>query len=84
MEATAHSSAPQALRGAALRAALRVATGGEQRDTPSCPEPFSEAAFSVRMPAQTPALPDPPDAPESAGPAALRPGELARWLERNR
>jgi hypothetical protein len=83
MEATAQSSAPQALRGAALRAALRLASG-EQRDAPTSQEIFSDAAFSVRTPAHAVRMPDPPDVPESAGPRALRPGELARWLERHR
>jgi hypothetical protein len=83
MEATAHSSAPQALRGRALRAALRLASG-EQRDAPTSQEPFSEAAFSVRTPPHALGMPDPPDVPDSAGPRALRPGELARWLETHR
>jgi hypothetical protein len=83
MEATAHSSAPQALRGAALRAALRLARD-EQRDAPCSEESFSDAAFSVRVAARPLAFPEAPGVPDSAGPRALRPGELARWLERHR
>jgi hypothetical protein len=83
MEATAHSSAPQALRGAALRAALRVARD-EQRDAPYSEESFCDAVFSVRVAAHACSMPEAPAAPDSAGPRALRPGELARWLERHR
>jgi hypothetical protein len=83
MEATAHSSAPHALRGKALRAALRL-VGCPQRDAPSSEDSFADAVFSARIAAEPIAFPEPPDTPDSAGPRALRPSELARWLERYR
>jgi hypothetical protein len=66
-----------------LRAALRLARD-EQRDAPFSEESLSDAVFSVRVAAHPYAMPEAPDVPDSAGPRALRPGELARWLERHR
>jgi hypothetical protein len=83
MESNAHSSAPQALRGAALRRALRRARAEAHEATPS-QDALSDGASVVYLPPRPVAFPEPPDVPDSGGPRALRPGELAVWLETNR
>jgi hypothetical protein len=82
VHSAAQSSAPLALRGSSLRAALRRLRGSGD-DGPPSPIPYSEPAPAPPAPVP-PALLDLPAIPESAGPRALRPSELARWLERNR
>jgi hypothetical protein len=94
VESNAHSSAPQALRGNALRQALRQAlsqaklhggTGGQ--GSTANQDPFSDGAFVARLPRRavaSPAFPEPADVPDSAGPQALRPRELAAWFETHR
>jgi hypothetical protein len=87
MEWTAHSSsAPQALRGTALRRALRRARAEGLDSTPSehPPETLRLVACIGATPAAAAAFPEPVELPESTGPRALRPDELAVWLETHR
>jgi len=86
MEWTAHSSAPQALRGTALRRALRRARAEGLDSTPSehPPETLRLVASIAVEPSRVVAFPEPAELPESTGPRALRPDELALWLEAHR
>jgi hypothetical protein len=83
---TAHSSAPQALRGRALRRALRRARTDGLDSTPSeQTPPETLRLFGVAAESSRPLVfPDPPELPDSTGPRALRPDELALWLEAHR
>jgi hypothetical protein len=86
MEWTAHSSAPQGLRGTALRRALRRARDEGLDSTPSeqAPETLRLVACISADASRAIAFPEPAELPESAGPRALRPDELAIWLETHR
>jgi hypothetical protein len=81
MESTAHSSSPQALRGSALRRALRRAGVGPRE--PVSTYPPSEEVY-VYVPPGPIVFPEVAEIPDSVGPRALRPDELALWLERHR
>jgi hypothetical protein len=86
MKWTAHSSAPQALRGTALRRALRRARTAGLDSTPSeqPPETLGLVACIAADCSRIAAFPEPAELPESRGPRALRPDELALWLEAHR
>jgi hypothetical protein len=83
MESNAHSSAPEALRGAALSRALRRARG-EGHDATSSQDALAGRASVAYLPPRPVAFPEPAEVPDSTGPRALRPGELALWLQTNR
>jgi hypothetical protein len=86
MEWTAHSSAPQGLRGPALRRALRRAQAEGLDSTPSeqTPPETLRLFASIAIESRETAFPEPPELPDSTGPRALRPDELALWLEAHR
>jgi hypothetical protein len=82
MGAVPTSRAPRALRGDELRAALRKLRAPQADDAASC---RSAAAPMVAdpPPARAEALPSYVDeTPGSAGPPALRPDQLERWLRK--
>ncbi len=80
IEAGPMSSAPRGLRGEALRVALRAVVLDGQ---PAWVElATGTIADTAEPPAPAPVWIEPPSDPESGGPPALRPHELARWLER--
>jgi hypothetical protein len=84
MDVAPMSSAPQALRGGALRAVLRSLRHEDGVDWPSA----GAGLRAFELPAAPPWMPhasaDPLESPDSAGPPAMRPHELARWLELRR
>lgn len=70
------SRAPKALRGDPLRTALRDLGSDAEPDPSSSTEPTLRSALPV-----PPALPDSPLDDDEPAPSALRPDQLARWLE---
>jgi|GEM_PF-3328705 hypothetical protein len=80
MSTPVSSSAPRALRGHTLRQTLRSLVPGTAED--SVPTP-AEAPHPAPVPALEPDDPAIDLEPCSSGPPALRPHDLARWLERH-
>jgi len=70
------SRAPRALRGDTLRSALRELGSGEELIPSLCTERTLRTALPL-----APALPEPSFADDDPAPAALRPDQLARWLQ---
>lgn len=70
------SRAPRALRGDTLRSALRELSSGEDLTGQRCTESTLRSALPLAH-----ALPEPALADDEPPPAALRPDELARWLQ---
>jgi hypothetical protein len=70
------SRAPRALRGDTLRSALQELGSGDE----PLPQLPTERTLRSALPLG-PALPEPPLDEDDPAPAALRPDQLARWLE---
>jgi hypothetical protein len=70
------SRAPRALRGDTLRSVLRELGSGDEPLTQLSTERTLRSALPL-----APAFPEPSLADDDPAPAALRPDQLARWLE---
>jgi hypothetical protein len=70
------SRAPKALRGDTLRSALRELGSVAEPD----PAPSTDTTLRSVLP-EPPALPEPPLDDDEPAPSALRPDQLARWLQ---
>ncbi|HEY3819333.1 MAG TPA: hypothetical protein VGL81_19325 [Polyangiaceae bacterium] len=70
------SRAPKALRGDTLRSALQELGRGEELAPVSCADSTLRSAVPLPLP-----LPDASPDDDEPAPSALRPDQLARWLE---
>jgi hypothetical protein len=70
------SRAPRALRGDTLRSALQELGRGDEPPAPHSTESTLRSALPV-----VPALPEPALDDDEPAPSALRPDQLARWLQ---